>query len=189
MGNQTVRNGTVTVDRVVLPDGGFVVLQSQRYVFDGRPDPVGSSAYLPPGEHRDVPIRVSPRAAAPESTARVAAVAHQDSGGDRALTRYTNASEADPPYRAAGDAVADTASVTVPKGAWDTARTPTPTLTPTLTDAPADRPTTAGAGADSSNGSDGVGLVVLVGVAAGSAGVVALLLAIAAKITRRSRHL
>jgi len=114
IGNQTVRNGTVTVDRVVLPEGGYVVLQSERYVFDGREDPVGNSSYLPPGTHRDVEIELSPRAVRPGATARVAAVAHRDSGGDRSLTRYLNGSDADPPYRTDGAPVADTASITSP---------------------------------------------------------------------------
>lgn len=120
--NQTVSDETVTVD-VTLPEGGYVVVHGGRYVFDGVPSPIGRTGYLAPGRHT-VTVDVAPRAFPPGTTGRIAAVAHRDTGGDEAFTRYAGNLSADVPYRTSGGGVADTATVTAPA-------TTTSSVTPT----------------------------------------------------------
>ena len=139
LGNQTVAstNGTVTVD-VTLPDGGYVVVHSGRYVFDDRPDPVGRTDYLAPGEHT-VMVALDDRALSSGSSGHFAAVAHRDGGGDETFTRYSRNLSADPPYMAGGDVVDDTGTLSSPgtttpaPATTQTATTETPTPTVTTT--------------------------------------------------------
>lgn len=124
----------VTVDRVALSDGGFVVVHDGYF---GGPV-VGTSAYLPPGNHTDVAVRVDE---APDGT-MLAAVAHRDADGNRRFDAGT-----DPRYAGGSpkDAVelADEASATPTRAAPVSPGTPTK---PTGDGIPAPGPVAALAG-------------------------------------------
>jgi hypothetical protein len=154
-GNQTATNGTVSVD-VVLPEGGYVVVHSGRYVFDERPAPVAATSYLPAGEHT-VAVELDASALPTNATGRLAAVAHRDTGGDERLTRYEGNLSADPPYSADGEPVDDVATVTDP--APPAVSATTSAATPRRS---ASAPTTTTTGA-----SGGPGLLDVVGVGLG----------------------
>lgn len=110
LGNQTLTNRTVTVDSVTLPDGGYVVIHGGRYVFDGRPDPLGVSSYLNPGTHRNVTVHLSPERFSPGATGRIAAVLYHDNG-DEQFTRFDEGGAVDRPYTVGGEPVEETATV------------------------------------------------------------------------------
>jgi hypothetical protein len=118
----------VTVDCVTVPEGGYVVVHGGRYVFDGRPDPLGVSTYLGPGTHRDVSVQLPPDRILPGVTGRVAAVLYHDDGDGR-FTRFDEGGGVDRPYRVDGEVVAET--VTVER-----------TSRPTTTDSPSATATT-----------------------------------------------
>jgi hypothetical protein len=63
-GNQTLRNGTLVVQRARLPDGGFVVAHNASYQRGANPvtSVVGISKYLAPGNHTNVTLDVAPGA-------------------------------------------------------------------------------------------------------------------------------
>jgi hypothetical protein len=142
----------------VLPDGGYVVVHSGRYVFDDQGDPIGATAYLSPGEHRDVAVPITDRGRQLAIPGSVAAVAHRDDG-DKALTRFEDDPTADPPYRADGAPVDATARVTVP--------TSTVTATPSPTPAPATE-TPAPTVTATADGGGGLSLLDLVGLGIGA---------------------
>jgi hypothetical protein len=142
LGNQTLTNRTVTVDRVTLPEGGYVVVHSGRYVFDGRPQPLGVSPYLESGTHRNVSVRLSAEAIPGGAMGHVAAVLYRDDG-DKQFTRFQQAGDTDPPYTIDSRPVDDTATITVRTTTASTATTttsatgtpPSETLQPSTTHA------------------------------------------------------
>jgi hypothetical protein len=129
LGNQTVTNRTVTVGRVTLPEGGYVIVHGGRYVFDGRPQPLGASSYLEPGTHRNVSVRLSAEAIPGGAMGHVAAILYRDDG-DEQFTRFQQEGDTDPPYTIDGRPVDDTATITV---RTTTASTTTTTATVTGT--------------------------------------------------------
>ncbi len=141
-------NGTVTID-VTLPDGGYVVIHGGRYVFDEIPDPIGRTAYLEPGTHT-VSVPLESGTFPPNSTGRLAAVVHRDSGEDRDFTRYEGNTSSDPPYKSTGEPIDDAATITAPSTSTSTA---TPNATAT---SPAD------------SGSESLGTVEFIGIALGA---------------------
>lgn len=60
--NQTLQNGTLVVDQARLPKGGFLVAHNESFqrTGDGLTSAVGLSAYLPPGNHTDIPLAILP---------------------------------------------------------------------------------------------------------------------------------
>jgi hypothetical protein len=119
---QTVREGpALTVARAVIPGGGFVRL------VDERGAAVGRSAYLEPGRHENVTVRLSTPLYEAQ-TVRAELVA--DRNGDE---RYD--ARNDTAYLFEGSVVNDAARVEFPS-----ARTPTPTLAPTATATPTATP-------------------------------------------------
>jgi hypothetical protein len=124
--NQTVDNGTLLVQRASVPDGGFVVVHDSRYVFDGVPSPIGVSAYLPAGTHRDVRVRLSDGSVTNRTRGRIAAVVHRDDG-DR-LFEYVDNRSTDVPYRnATDDPVVETALLQGPRATTVQLDSPVPT--------------------------------------------------------------
>lgn len=59
--NQTLRNGTLTVERATLPNGGFITAHNASYQRTGDPltSVVGVSSYLSAGNHTNVTLDVS----------------------------------------------------------------------------------------------------------------------------------
>ncbi|MFD1514500.1 DUF7282 domain-containing protein [Halomarina rubra] len=133
--DQTLTNRTVTVDSVTLPDGGYIVVHGGRYVFDGRPDPLGVSGYLDAGTHRNVTVQLSPGRFSPGATGRIAAVLYHD-GGDEQFTRFDEGGAVDRPYTVGDEPVEETATIErVPESTEP--RTPSATATTTEWSSPA----------------------------------------------------
>ncbi|WP_170836960.1 DUF7282 domain-containing protein [Haloferax larsenii] len=102
---------TVTVDRVELSEGGFVVIHdpalSGGAVFDSV---IGASEYLPAGVHEDVTVTLDEPM---RSSQVLTPMAHKDTDGDEMYTFDESEGEADGPYVANGGAVVASADTTV----------------------------------------------------------------------------
>jgi PGF-CTERM protein len=101
---------TITVDEVVLPEGGFVTIHDSTLT-DGATiaSVVGTSTYLEPGTHENVTVHLDEGI----TDGTFHAMAHQDTDGDRAYTFVSSNAEADGPYTVDGNIVMDDAPVTV----------------------------------------------------------------------------
>jgi len=128
--NQTTDGTTVTVDRVYVPDGGFVTIHDGTLLDGATFDSVrGTSDYLESGESTDVEVSLDTPYEGDNGT--VIAMPHMDSNDNEAYDFVTSEGSDDGPYtNAEGEAVTDAASLTV-----DTS-TPTPTATATATPEP-----------------------------------------------------
>ena len=62
--DQQIQNGTLVVEQVRLPQGGFLVAHNESYQRTGDPmtSAVGLSGYLPQGRHRNITLDVLPSA-------------------------------------------------------------------------------------------------------------------------------
>jgi len=108
--DQTTGGYTVTVDRVTLPEGGFVALHDATLADgDALGSVVGASAYLAAGTHENVTVRLSQPL---NETGSLIAMPHADDG-DRVYEFVSTGGTADGPYTADGGAVTDAANVTV----------------------------------------------------------------------------
>jgi membrane-bound metal-dependent hydrolase YbcI (DUF457 family) len=131
--NQSAADGTLTVERVRLPHGGWIVIHNQTYLSENDPltSAVGHSKYLSAGVHRNVTVSLDQPLTRSQS---VAAVAYRDTNGNKRYDYLRSGGVDDAAYvnRSSGNAtlVTDRAHVSVPS----------PTVTPTHTVAP----TTAG---------------------------------------------
>lgn len=138
--DQTAENPRlVTVDGVTLPDGGFVaVYDASTFGSDPVGSLLGSSGYLPPGEHDGIRVTLAERSAVRDETA-VVAVVHRDTDGNRGFDYPRTGGRTDGPYSLGGDPVTDRAVVSPDR---------TPTATPTATDdrTPTATPTATRAG-------------------------------------------
>ncbi|MFB6269804.1 MAG: PGF-CTERM sorting domain-containing protein [Halobacterium sp.] len=107
---QTSGGHTVTVDSVTLPDGGFVTIHDSS-VNDGETfgSVVGSSAYLSPGTHENVTVKLDEPVSGDVS---LVAMPHKDTDGDQVYEFVSANGAADGPYTADGGAVVDAANVT-----------------------------------------------------------------------------
>jgi PGF-CTERM protein len=107
MATQASDGQTVTVDRVDLSEGGFVVVHDAS-LFAGQVEGsvLGASAYLEPGVHEDVLVTLD--TPANESQVLVP-MAHRDTDGDETY----DFPDDDGPYTANGGAVVDSAAVSV----------------------------------------------------------------------------
>ncbi|MDF9743963.1 MSCRAMM family adhesin SdrC [Natrinema sp. S1CR25-10] len=103
---------TMTIDRVDLSEGGFVTVHDAS-LFEGDVfgSVVGTSEYLEAGTHEDVEITFDERLTGSQT---VVPMAHQDTNDNEAYDFAASEGEDDGPYTANGDAVVDTAKLTVP---------------------------------------------------------------------------
>ena len=107
---QTTGGYTVVVDSVTLEDGGFVTIHDAS-LGDGETlgSVVGSSAYLAPGTHENVTVRLESPV---ENDTTLTAMPHRDTDGDRVYEFVSGNGGVDGPYTADGGAVVDSANVT-----------------------------------------------------------------------------
>lgn len=101
----------VTVDEVVLEDGGFVAIHDET-LLDGAviESSIGVSEYLEPGTHEDVRADLLEPIEEPQT---LIAMPHRDTTGDEIFTFIETEGEEDGAYLDAdGDAVTDAAEVT-----------------------------------------------------------------------------
>jgi membrane-bound metal-dependent hydrolase YbcI (DUF457 family) len=135
LSNQSAADGTLTVARVRLPHGGWVIVHNQTYIAENDPltSVVGRSKYLSAGVHRNVTVRLDQSLTRSQT---VAAVAYRDTNGNKRYDYLRSGGVDDAAYvnRSSGNAtlVTDRAHVSVPS--------PTVNTSPTHTSAP----TTAG---------------------------------------------
>ncbi|WP_394340610.1 DUF7282 domain-containing protein [Natrinema ejinorense] len=103
---------TMTIDRVDLSEGGFVTVHDAS-LFEGDVfgSVVGTSEYLEAGTHENVEVTFDERLTASQT---VVPMAHQDTNGDETYDFAASEGEDDGPYTANGEAVVDTAKLTVP---------------------------------------------------------------------------
>jgi hypothetical protein len=106
----TSGGATVVVDEVTVPEGGFVTIHDNTLT-DGATlgSVVGTSAYLEPGTHENVEVRLD----ADIDDGTLHAMAHRDTNGDRAYTFVSSNGATDGPYTSDGNIVMNSASVTV----------------------------------------------------------------------------
>lgn len=118
---QSAGESSITVRSVTLPDGGFVAVHENAYLQGGDPTQtvLGSSSYLSPGSHQDVPISLS-NLSGPDNQTLVV-VASRDSNSNKSYDYVRSDGFHDVPYRADGDAVLDSASVSIPANVGETA--------------------------------------------------------------------
>ena len=137
----------VTVDRVRLPNGGFVAVYDRPPGEDGRPAPLGTSTLLPRGTSRDVTVTLDEPIDGERS---VVVVVHRN-GGDGQFEFVTSDGARDRPYTADGRTVS--AEVTLSTGG-EPATTATTTETDTVTDTDTDTPTTDDTATDTPTDTD-----------------------------------
>jgi PGF-CTERM protein/surface glycoprotein (TIGR04207 family) len=113
--NQTTDGTTATVDRVYLPEGGFVTIHDGSLLDGATFDSVrGTSEYLESGEHEDVEVTLDSEFTENESNSTIIAMPHQDTNDNEAYDFVTSEGDDDGPYaNAEGDAVTDSATLTV----------------------------------------------------------------------------
>ncbi|WP_255151580.1 DUF7282 domain-containing protein [Halorarius halobius] len=129
--NETTAGETVTVESVSLSEGGFVVVQNRT---GETPNEVrGASTYLPPGNHSNVVVPLSPGI---DADATLYAQVYTDTNGDRRFRFDDTGGDVDDPYLTDdGNVMAsDAARLTYDSSASEstpTDRTATDTATPT----------------------------------------------------------
>ena len=109
---QTTGGNHVVVDAIFLPEGGFVTMHDSS-LGDGEvfASIRGTSEFLAPGLHRDVPVMLNDSLSANDT---LFAMAHQDTDGDETYTFPESEGEADGPYTDGnGDIVMDDGMVSV----------------------------------------------------------------------------
>ena len=154
--NQTTDGSTVTVASASLSDGGFVTIHDASVLEGALFDSVrGTSAYLEAGSHSDIEVSLDTPY---EEAGTAIAMPHLDTDGDESYDFVSSEGADDGPYTDAdGNAVVDSATLTI--------ATPTPTEPPTTapptepptTEPPATEPPTA---TPTSGQQPGFGLVV-----------------------------
>ena len=119
--NQTSNGGTVVIDSVTLPEGGFVVIHGARYLEGvGGPAAIAVSDPLAPGTHRNVTVNLTNGVPGSPEVAQgmresdvVTAVAYRDTNGNGVLDYFRSNSTADAPYGSNRLSVDDRAFITV----------------------------------------------------------------------------
>lgn len=118
--NETAASGetTVTVDSADLPDGGFVVIHDANLTAGAGAveSVIGNSVYLEPGVNEDVEITLD-RELTENQT--LVAMAHRDTDGDETFDFVSSDGSTDGPYTAQGQAVTDSAEVTITESSLD----------------------------------------------------------------------
>jgi hypothetical protein len=170
--NQSAADGTLTVERVRLPHGGWVVVHNQTYLAEN--DPLtsvgGRSTYLSAGVHRNVTVRLDQPLTRSQT---VVAVPYRDTNGNKRYDYLRSGGVYDAGYvnRTGQNAtiVTDRAHVSVPSPTTTPAHTSAPTTAGTLTaqaTPTTDRPPASG-GVLSSLSVWFKGVLVVVGVVLG----------------------
>ena len=120
--DQSTNKTKLVLARVVLHEGGFVAITNGTADVTGNASVLGSSAFLQPGVHTEVPVELDTSLG---ENRTLTAVVYADTSGDR----DTDEDGSDEPVEGPnGSAVTDTANVTVIS---DTATTQKPTTTTT----------------------------------------------------------
>lgn len=104
--NQTSNGSAVAVERVTLPDGGYVA------VYNGSGALLGSSDYLENGTSANVTVGFAREATADGSTTLIA-IAHRDTNANRIFDFLTVEGTTDSPYTTLNGIVLEVASVDV----------------------------------------------------------------------------
>jgi len=120
--DQAAANGTVTVENVTVPEGGYVVIHDDALLEgDALGSVVGASAYLEAGSHENVSVALFEGVAgvdfgnesAPNGTETLIAMPHEETSGDNETYDFVASDGADDgPYTVDGEAVVDDAAVT-----------------------------------------------------------------------------
>jgi hypothetical protein len=119
--NGTTDGETVTVESVTVPDGGFVAIHDASLLDDEVVSSVvGVSTYLEPGTHEDVEITLFEGVDGTtfdqerlEEESTLIAMPHRDTDGDEEYDFVQNEGGNDGPYTQDGEAIVDTATVSV----------------------------------------------------------------------------
>jgi hypothetical protein len=133
--NQTFQNNTLTVAKVQLPRGGFLVAHNASYrrTDNAVTSAVGLSRYLPPGNYTNVSVRVLPSAL--NETQVVTIRPSLDTNDNQQYDYVTSEGFQDVAYETNSEVVVDSAVVRVPSSQQATStstQTQTQTRTPTF---------------------------------------------------------
>jgi membrane-bound metal-dependent hydrolase YbcI (DUF457 family) len=124
--NQTTNGSTVTIERVTLPDNGFVAVHTGGYATGPAPatgSVIAVSQHLSAGTHRNVTINIShaPPSNAPglnrtrlNESQTLAAVAYQDTNDNHRFDFVSSFGKQDRPFTANGSTVKDSARISAP---------------------------------------------------------------------------
>lgn len=133
--DQAIENDTVTIERVVAAEPGWLVVHAEA---NGRPGPILGQTAVAPGENTDVAVQVSTAGA----TETLYAMLHSDRGE---MGRFEFPDGADIPVTVDGQVVTPPFSVTGGLPQQSAAAAPAPTAAPApAPDAPATLPATNG---------------------------------------------
>jgi len=117
--DQAAANGTVTVENVTVPEGGYVVIHDDALLEgDALGSVVGVSAYLEAGSHENVSVALFEgvagvdfgNASAPNGTETLIAMPHQETTGDETYDFVASDGADDGPYTVDGEPVLDFAA-------------------------------------------------------------------------------
>ena len=108
---QTSGGSSVVVDEVTVPNGGFVTMHDET-LGDGEVlgSVVGSSEYLEPGTHENVTVLLDEPI---DDGEELTAMPHMDTDSDRIYDFVAENGGVDGPYTSGGEAVTESAEVTV----------------------------------------------------------------------------
>ncbi|MFC4550345.1 MULTISPECIES: DUF7282 domain-containing protein [Halorussus] len=109
--NQSSDGETITIESVTLPEGGFVAIHDSSLLEgDAVGSVLGNSVYLEAGTHENVTIKL---ARPIDETQTLIAMPHLDTNDNEVYDFVTSAGNVDGPYTADGEAVTDSATVSV----------------------------------------------------------------------------
>ena len=144
--DQTIRNGTLVVEQVRLPQGGFLVAHNESYQRTGDPmtSAVGLSGYVPPGNHSNITLDVLPSALNRSQTVTVRPAMDTNDNQRYDYVRSNGFQDVAYSTRNQSATVEATAQVSVPGTSTATqTASPTATSTPTSSATAVSRATTA----------------------------------------------
>jgi hypothetical protein len=133
--------GSVTVRSVTLPQGGFIAVHNQSYLYGGDPTQtaIGISRYLPAGTHQNVSVALVNGSVQQSQT--LIAIPSQDTDNNQTYDYVRSDGFRDVPYTASNGAVTDRAAVTIASSATPTASPSSPITPAAATNTP--QPATA----------------------------------------------
>nr|WP_152420520.1 hypothetical protein [Halococcus thailandensis] len=134
--DQHTTGSTVTIRSVTLPQGGFIAVHNQSYLYGGDPTQtaIGISRYLPAGTHQNVSVTLVNGSIQQSQT--LVAIPSQDTDNNQTYDYVRSDGFRDVPYTDNNGAVTDRAAVTVASSTTPTVDLSSPITPATTTDTP-----------------------------------------------------
>lgn len=134
--DQHTTRSTVTIRSVTLPQGGFIAVHNQSYLYGGDPTQtaIGISRYLPAGTHQNVSVTLVNGSIQQNQT--LVAIPSQDTDNNQTYDYVQSDGFRDVPYTDNTGAVTDRAAVTVASSTTPTVDLSSPITPAATTDTP-----------------------------------------------------